>query len=215
MRSRLHTEPMSERDRAAAPDSRIDTDPFITVSGPPGSGLTTLSEGLARALDCAHVSGGEVFRELADDRGLSLSELTARAGESEAIDRDLDRRLDRIAETWAAADKPFVLESRLAGWIAGDRADLRVWVDAPEEVRVDRIRDREEMGAEMRVREVIEKQRYDSYYGIDLADRSIYDLAINTARWRPDDVLAIALTAIERYDPVADEGRFPTPDMEI
>lgn len=206
---------MAERDRAVTPDSRIDTDHFITVSGPPGSGLTTLSEGIARALDCAHVSGGEVFREMADDRGLSLSGLTARAGESEEIDRELDRRLDRIAAEWAAADKPFVLESRLAGWIAGDRADLRVWVDAPEEVRVARIRDREEMGAEMRVREVIEKQRYESYYGIDLTDRSIYDIAINTARWRPDDVLGIVLVAIESHDPAADEGRFPTPDMEI
>lgn len=206
---------MSERDRAVASGPRTDTDQFITVSGPPGSGLTTLSEGLAGALDCAHVSGGEVFREMAADRGLNLSGLTARAGESEAIDRELDRRLDRIAEEWAAAEKPFVLESRLAGWIAGDRADLRIWVDAPEEVRVARIRDREEMGAEMRVREVIEKQRYESYYGIDLADRSIYDLAINTARWRPDDAIAVVLTAIERHDPAGDEGAFPTPGMEI
>jgi len=96
-----------------------------------------------------------------------------------------------------AANKAFVLESRLAGWIAGNRADIRIWLDAPDGVRADRTLDREEMTSEMQVREVIEEQRYQSYYGIDLSDRSIYDLAINTGRWDAEATLDLALTAIE------------------
>lgn len=193
---------------------RIDSNLFITVSGPPGCGATTLCEGLSSALDCGYVSGGEIFRDIADDRDMTLTELVAEASGSEDVDRELDRRLDEIAETWGTSGQAFVLESRLAGWIAGNRADLRIWLDAPEEVRVERTADRDEMSAEMRVREVIERRRYESYYGIDLADRSIYDLAINTARWSPEETLDLVLGAIEAYDAEADEGAFPTPLLD-
>jgi cytidylate kinase len=198
-----------------SPDQRIDSNLFITVSGPPGSGVTTLCEGLAEAMDCGFISGGEVFRELANERDMNLSQFIAKASESEDIDRAVDRRLRTIAEKWGAANKAFILESRLAGWLAGNRADLRIWLDSPEEIRVDRTSDREEMGAEMRVRDVIDVKRYESYYGIDLSDRSIYDLCINTARWTPEDTLELALTAIESYDSETDEGAFPTEDLDI
>jgi cytidylate kinase len=198
-----------------SPDQQIDSNLFITVSGPPGSGVTTLCEGLAEAMDCGFISGGEVFRELADERDMSLSQFIAKASENEDIDRAVDRRLRTIAEKWGAANKAFVLESRLAGWLAGNRADLRFWLDAPEEIRVDRTSDREEIGAEMRVRDVIDVKRYESYYGIDLSDRSIYDLCINTARWTPENTLDLALTAIDSYDSETDEGAFPTADLDI
>jgi cytidylate kinase len=194
---------------------RIDTDLFITVSGPPGCGVTTLCEALSERLDCGYVSGGEVFREIADDRGMSLSQLTAEASSDDELDRELDRRLRDIAETWGEADKAFILESRLAGYLAAGHADLRIWLDAPEEVRVERTADREEVSAEMRVREVIEEKRYAAYYGVDLSNRSFYDLAINTARWDPAGTLDIVTTAVESYEPAADEGAFETPALNL
>ena len=204
---------MMEEDAAAG--RSVDSNLFITVSGPPGCGATTLCEGLSESLDCGYVSGGDIFRELAEERGMSLSQLIAKADESDEIDRALDRRLRTIAEQWGTANKAFVLESRLAGWLAGNRADLRIWLDAPEEVRVERTADREEMGAEMRVREVSEAGRYESYYGIDVSDQSFYDLRVNTARWSPEALLEIVLTAVEEYDAEVDEGAFHTPDVEL
>ena len=197
------------------PTRSVDSNLFITVSGPPGCGATTVCEGLSAALDCGYVSGGDIFRELADDRGMSLSQLIAKTDETDEIDRALDQRLRTIAEKWGASNKAFVLASRLAGWLAGNRADLRIWLDAPEEVRVERTADREEMEAEMRVREVSEAGRYRSYYGIDVDDRSFYDLAINTARWSPEATLEMILSAVEEYDPEADEGAFHTDDIEL
>ncbi len=191
------------------------SDLLITVSGSPGSGVTTLCEGLTDALGCGYVSGGEVFRRMADDRGMSLRQLTAAASSHEELDRELDRRLQKIAHKWADADKPFVLESRLAGWLAGEDADLRVWLDAPDEVRVERTADRDEFGAEMRVREVIDESRYASRYGVDLSDQSVYDLTVNTARWSPEGTLSLVLAAVEAYDPAADEGTTPTPTIDV
>jgi cytidylate kinase len=202
-------------DSKTGPVRSSDANLFVTVSGPPGSGVTTLCEGLSEALDCGYVSGGELFREIADERDVTLTQLVAEAGESDEIDRALDRRLRAIADEWGAANKAFILESRLAGWVAGNRADLRVWVDAPEEVRIERTRSREEMTAEMQVREVIEEIRYESYYDIDLSDRSIYDLVVNTGRWGPAGTLEIVLSAVDEYDPGDDEGAFWTDDLDI
>jgi cytidylate kinase len=203
---------MSEQAPEVVP---IDTNLFITVSGPPGCGATTLCNRLSEAMDCPYVSGGEVFRELAADRDMTLNQLTAKADETDEIDRAIDRRLRSIAEKWGTTNKAFILESRLAGWIAGNRADLRIWLDAPEHVRRERISGREETTWEMSVREVSEAGRYESHYEIDLGDRSFYDLQINTARWSKDGVFDLVRTAIERYDPETDEGAFEKTPLEV
>ena len=188
---------------------------LITVSGPAGVGKSTLAEGLADALGYDHVSGGDIFRELADERGVSLVEFNRLAEEDDQIDRDLDRRLRQIA----AEREDLVLESRLAGWMAGDHADLKLWLDAPLSVRAARIADREdksvdEAKAETRARADSEALRYEEYYGIDIQDLSIYDLTVNTARWSIDGMLALVLGAVEAYDPESDEGATPVDGVE-
>ena len=193
----------------------IDTNLFITVSGPPGCGATTLCSRLSEAMGCPYVSGGDIFREIANKRDMTLTQLTAEAQKSDEIDRALDRRLREIAEKWGTANKPFILESRLAGRLAGDRADLRIYLDAPEEVRKERIQNREETAAEMGVREVGEAGRYQSYYEIDVGNLAFYDLHLNTARWSQTGVFELVRTAIEQYDAAADEGTFETDSIEI
>ncbi len=184
---------------------------LLTVSGPPGSGKSTTAEGIANAFGLDHVSGGDIFRELAAERNLTPLEFNKLAEEDEEIDRDLDRRLREIA----TQEDDLVLESRLAGWLAGDNADFRIWLNAPLDVRAARISDREDKpvkqaATETRARAGSEAQRYKEYYGISINDLTIYDLSINTARWNPDDVLAMLTTAIENYDADFDEGKYPT-----
>ena len=193
----------------------IDTRLLITVSGPPGCGATSLCTRLSEAINCPYVAGGDIFRDLAEERDMSLTQLGAAAQESDEIDRALDHRLRSIAEKWGAVNRPFILESRLAGWLAGERADLRIWLDAPEDVRAERISDREETAAEMRVREVNEAGRYESYYEIDIDEREFYDLQLNTARWSQEGVFQVVRAAIEQYDPEVDEGAFETAPVEI
>ncbi len=201
-------------DHATAGPS-IESNLFVTVSGPPGCGATTLSRRLGAAMDCPVVSGGDIFRDIAEERGVTITQLSAEAQESDEIDRALDQHLVSVAEEWGTVNKPFVLQSRLAGWLAGERADLRIYLDAPEEVRKARISNREETAAEMGVREVGEAGRYESYYAVDVEDVSFYDLHLNTARWDADGVFELVRTAIEQYDPEADEGAFETGPVDV
>ena len=187
---------------------------LITVSGPAGSGKSTLAASLAEQLDIEHVSGGDVFRELASERGLTPLELNRQAEADDSIDRDLDRRLRAVARERDA----LVLESRLAGWMAGDHADVRLWLDAPLSVRAERIADREQKTVqtareETEARAQSEALRYREYYDIDIDDLSIYDLVVNTARWSPAGVRELVLTAVDSYHADADEGKHPVTDV--
>ncbi|WEL22285.1 (d)CMP kinase [Halorhabdus sp. BNX81] len=188
---------------------------LITVSGPAGSGKSTLAVSLADALDHDHVSGGDIFRSLAEERGMTPLELNKQAEEDDEIDRDLDRRLRDVARD----REDMVLESRLAGWMAGEYADLKLWLDAPLDVRAERISQREnkpveQARTETRERAESEAHRYREYYDIDIEDLSIYDLAINTARWSPQGMLSVVLHAVESYEANGDEGKAPIEGIE-
>ena len=188
---------------------------LVTISGPAGSGKSTAAAALAEALDYDHVSGGDIFRDLAVERGITPLELNKLAEDDDEIDRDLDRRLRGIAET----RDEVVLESRLAGWMAGEHADFRIWLDAPLSVRARRIADREDKPVEVareetRERRDSEARRYREYYDIDIEELTIYDLALNTARLSPEAVLDVIRTTVEGYDPAGDEGRVPVEGVD-
>lgn len=183
---------------------------LVTVSGPPGSGTSTNAAAIAEQFGLEHVSGGDIFRQLAEERGHTLAEFNELAESNPEIDRDLDRRLYEIARE----RNDVVLESRLAGWLAADEATMRLWLDAPRSVRAERIAEREEKTAdqaytETQEREASERRRYQEYYGVDIDDLSIYDLTVNTARWDPEATENVLFNAIEAYQPEDDEGAVP------
>ncbi|MFA9517572.1 (d)CMP kinase [Halopenitus sp. H-Gu1] len=187
---------------------------LLTVSGPPGSGKSTTAAGLAETLDLDHVSGGDIFREMAAENDMTPVEFNEHAESDDRIDRELDRRLQEIATT----REDVVIESRLAGWLAGDSADVRIWLDAPLEVRAARIADREGKDVdrareETRRREESESKRYLEYYDIPIEDLSIYDVVYNTSRWGPDAIHESIVALVEAYDPALDEGKHPIEDV--
>ncbi len=170
----------------------------ITVSGPPGSGTTTLSEALSSRFDLELVSSGDVFRSMARERGMSLAEFGRVAEEDPEIDREIDERQREIGRE----NDDIVLEGRLSGWMVDD-ADLRVWLDAPVDVRAERVADREEQTvdearAEIEEREASEAKRYQEIHGIDIDDLTVYDLVVDTSTWDKDGVTEVVTTAVER-----------------
>ena len=168
----------------------------ITISGPPGSGKTTVCGPLSEELGLEAVVFGRIFRELAAEKHLTLGELGAIAEGDPSIDNMIDQRILDIAR----ANPDIILESRLSAYMLTRNGipALRVYLDASPEVRFARIGLREgqsleEAIAETEDRSRSEAKRYMAYYGIDVSDRSVYDLVINTDDKDPQQVLRIIL----------------------
>jgi predicted cytidylate kinase len=161
---------------------------LITVSGPPGSGTTTTAEHVAARLELELVPGGEVFRSMAAERGMTLSQFGRYATDHPAVDAELDARLaDR------ARRGDVLIESRLAGWIAHNEGlvAVTVFVDCAPEVRAARVAEREGLTAAQAMadnaeRQKVERARYLALYGIDIEDESIYDLVLDSEALAPE-----------------------------
>ncbi|TFG08362.1 cytidylate kinase [Candidatus Thorarchaeota archaeon] len=171
----------------------------ITIGGLHGTGKSSVADRIADEFNLRRVSAGNIFRRLADERNMTLEEFSHYAEKNEDVDRLLDDTLRVEAEKGDA-----VLDGQLAGWMAGENADLKILLTAPLEVRVKRISERdgtsyEESRRETIVREGSEGARYQEYYGIDISDLSIYDIVLNTAKYDLDGVVLILTHAISTY----------------
>ena len=106
----------------------------LTISGPPGSGTSTLVAKIAESRGWRSMNGGDVFREEARSRGLTVEELSSEAKEDPDVDRHLDELLQK---RMSSPESPEIVESRLSGWWAhkNDLECLRVWVSVSEKER--------------------------------------------------------------------------------
>ena len=169
---------------------------IITISGPPGSGKSTLSKIISAKLGMELISMGDIFRKCAEDRCMCLAEYGMLAKSCDDIDREIDDMQKKIARE----KDNIVLEGRLSGFLVD--ADLKVWLKAPLEIRAERIASREnksvsEAMAETSEREECERERYINYYNIDIKDLSVYDIVIDTSRLRPESISEIVSKAVE------------------
>jgi cytidylate kinase len=174
---------------------------LITVSGPPGSGTTTASTRVARDLALELLPGGEVFRAMAAEQGMTLRVFGAHAVTHPEVDVELDTRLAARARKGDV-----VIESRLAGWIArNDRLPaVTAWVDCAPEVRAQRVASREGIpveraAAENAERQRVERDRYLALYGVDLADLTIYDLVLDSGALSPAQVADAIVDAARQH----------------
>jgi len=181
---------------------------LITISGVPGSGKTTVATRLATRLGLPHVYAGDLYRQEAKRRGLSLEQFNELAERDHSIDRALD---DQMAAR--AREGHVVLEGRLAGYLAAANGleALKVWLDASDEVRARRVAQREqrdwrEVVAVNRARHGSDAKRYKAIYGFDLGDTRVYDVVLNTDERTPE-ALVEELTARARERFGLDGGR--------
>ncbi|MBO4357358.1 MAG: AAA family ATPase [Candidatus Methanomethylophilaceae archaeon] len=171
----------------------------ITISGPPGSGKTTACSKLSEKLGLEAVVFGKIFRELAAEKNLSLVELGAIAEQDPSIDKMIDSRILEIAR----ANDNIILESRLSAYMCArnDIPAFKIYIDASPEVRMSRIGVREGETVEEACAKTVDRQkseakRYKMYYDIDIEDKSVYDLVINTDDLDPDQVVEKILEAV-------------------
>ena len=169
----------------------------ITVSGMAASGKTTGAKALAEAFNLQYVSAGRIMREIAAEKGISLVELTKTAP------KELDLEIDKRSLEYVLQGN-VVVEGRLAGWVAGENADVRIAYVTPLEVRIRRLAERENISLEEARREVVErdtadKRRYWQYYGINVDDLSIYHILINNSDWSLEDAKTKPIEMVKEF----------------
>ncbi|MCX6695926.1 MAG: AAA family ATPase, partial [Candidatus Altiarchaeota archaeon] len=155
---------------------------IVTIGGSVASGKSTLAERLSKRLGFKRLSAGQIMREMAAERGVSLLEFSRYAEEHPEVDREIDERQRKVASTGN-----YVVDGRLSAHFL--KPDLSVWLNAPVEVRASRILDRgekyrslEEASEAISQREASERKRYREFYGIDLDDMRVYDMVLNTGK---------------------------------
>jgi cytidylate kinase len=170
----------------------------ITLAGHHGSGRSTNAKLLAKSLGLRYISTGMLFRERAEELGVSLEEMNRQAAEDREFDNWLDNRTKEESRK-----RGIVIDANLSAWMADD-PDLRIYVTCPFEERVKRIADREgreyaEVEQETRAREELEQRRYQDYYDMDISDLTVYDVILNTGIFSIEASARILKNIVEEY----------------
>ena len=176
----------------------------ITITGDPGSGKSTFARTVAGLTGFRLITTGNIFRELAEAKGISLAALNELAETQAEIDRQVDDYLKSLND----GTEDIVLDSRMAWNFVKNSLKIRLTV-APD-VAVSRIfrddaalrekfKDIDEATDEVNRRRNSEIARYKSLYGVDIGDPANFDLVIDTSTKGPKDVTTAFETAFAAY----------------
>lgn len=167
---------------------------IITIGGSIGSGKSTLARELAKKFKLKHISAGMIMREMAEKMRMSIEEFSRYAESDAEIDLEIDRKQKDMAK------ENCVVDGRLSGHFLD--ADLRIWLKAPLEARVDRIAKRDKKTKKDAKEDIVgredsERKRYMEVYGINIDDMLIYDLIIDSNRFNVTSIVDIVSTAVK------------------
>lgn len=175
---------------------------IITIGGKAGSGKSTIAKLLAKKLNLKHYSIGDLQRQIAKEKGISLMELSKLEEKDDSIDRELDRKQIELGKK----EDNFVIDGRLSAFFIPN-AGFKLFLDAEEEARAERILkdqraeenniSRDETIKCMNEREKSENKRFIAYYGFNPYDKAKYDFTIDTTNLKPNEIIDTILKMIK------------------
>ncbi|HIH46458.1 MAG TPA: AAA family ATPase [Candidatus Nitrosotenuis sp.] len=175
----------------------------IIISGPPAIGKTTVAKGLAKEFGMQNLSGGDVLKEMAQERGFrtrgadwwdtkeGMTFLDQRKDNYE-FDKKVDEKLKEIFLKGGV-----VITSYTLPWLVS--GGIKIWLGGSRQNSAKRMQNRDNM--ELTDAFDIVKKRYDEnkilykkLYGFDFGeDLSVFDIIINTDELDAQSVLDAAI----------------------
>lgn len=176
---------------------KLNKDLRIAISGKSGCGNTTVSTLLSQTLGIRMIN--YTFRQLAAEKNMTLAEVIAAAKNDDFYDKYVDKHQVELA-----LEEPCVLGSRLAIWMLKE-ADFKVYLYASDEVRANRVFERE--GGDLQqikdftaMRDREDTSRYMEFYGIDNNKYDFVDLFIDTSKYNPQQIVELILSELAKKE---------------
>ena len=162
----------------------------ITLGGLGGTGTSTVGRLLAERLGYQFMSGGDMFRLVAEEAGMTMEEHDEFKKKSKS--KEFDLLIDGKQKEFGEQNDDFVIESRLGWYLVPDA--FKVLLTCDLDVRMKRIFDNtsknriayvpeslEETKRKGLEREENHRQHIEDIYGIEnLADPKHYDCVVDT-----------------------------------
>lgn len=162
----------------------------IVISGPPAVGKTTVAKLIAKQLPVKYVSGGDMLKELARERGYRVGgeewwdtkegqKFLRERAKDYKYDLEVDRRLQGLV---AMGDH--IITSYAIPWL--NPGGIKVWLKGSQATRARRMarRDKIPVGDALKIvkmRDTENAELYKKMYGYDFdKDLSVFDLMVNT-----------------------------------
>lgn len=175
----------------------------ITITGNLGSGKTSVCKELEKS-GFTIISAGDIFREIAREKGMTVIELNEAAKKDRSIDDLLDSRSTELGKKMDHT----VFDSRLAWHFVENSFKVFLLVDTQEAARrvfagnsrsAEEYRNVQEAGKGLEARAKLEQERFRRLYGIDYYDAGNYDLIIESSCAAPEQIAQEIMRNFELY----------------
>jgi CMP/dCMP kinase len=163
---------------------------IISFNGDHGSGKSTIAEKVAIKLGFRRYYMGQIFRDMAKEKEMTLEEFHKLCDEDMAADKKIDDFVVKLAEE----NDNFVIESRTAWHFIPDSLKIYLKVDDEEAAKrvfkesndENRKNESKNISSEadvlknLRKRKMMDTERYSKYYGINIREEKNYNLVLDT-----------------------------------
>ncbi len=158
---------------------------IICISGDLASGKSVVSRIVAEKLKYELFSAGRIFRQLAEEKGISVLELNTLAETSQEIDNMIDSNLIEIG----LKQENIILDSRMAWHFVKESFKIYLTVDHLEAAKrvlqdkrgtTEKYNNIDEALEGLAQRRAAESKRYLSKYGVDISNLDNYQLVVDT-----------------------------------
>jgi len=181
----------------------------LCICGMAGSGKSTVAKNIAEHYGLKYCSGGDALKAVAADLGYRTTE-KGWWETSEGIsflkkrlnNPEIDRKVDEKQLEWAKEGN-MVFDSWALPWLL--KQGFKVWLEASEEVRVQRIAKRDDLSTEealkfLREKENKTKEIYKKLYGFNLGeDFTPFHLVLDVNQLNQNEVFQTLCMVIDNF----------------
>ena len=180
---------------------------IISFNGDEGSGKSTIAKKVAAKLGYPRYYMGQIFRDIAARRKLTLVEYLKLGETDPSVDKEVDDYLIDLSKK----ENDFVIESRTAWYFVPQ--SLKIYLQVDEKDGAQRIfnelqkgNNRNEIKGEFSLEDILEKirerkntdnARYMKYYQINIREEKNYDFVLDTTKLTIEDVFKKTMEFID------------------